>query len=315
MPTIMVLAGVNGAGKSSLLGTMLREQGGDWFNPDSVADELKQIGVDSSKANADAWEVGKNRLLRAIVDGEDYAFETTLGGNTIPGLLREATEDHEVIIWFCGLESAELHVERVARRVAGGGHHVSADLIRVRYERSRENLISLMGGLTTLRVYDNSACMDEVGSSLKLLLNLHKGVIATPASREELHRTPDWAMPIVQRALQLYPPVWLKLSVLSSASSLTLGECKRPIATSPQTGTRKGVATPVERSTPSPKSRIGASHRKVRPRTLIQTERLRKEAFCFLLLATQGVALPFFQHVAEKRALLDCVIEGYVGVR
>ena len=196
MPRITVLAGVNGAGKSSLLGTMLREQGADWFNPDSVADELKQIGVDSSKANADAWELGKNRLLRAIVDGEDYAFETTLGGNTIPGLLREATEDHEVAIWFCGLESAELHVERVARRVAGGGHHVSADLIRVRYERSRENLISLMEGLTTLRVYDNSACMDEEGSSLKLLLNLHKGAIATPASQEALRETPEWAMPM-----------------------------------------------------------------------------------------------------------------------
>ncbi len=215
MPTILVLAGVNGAGKSSLLGTMLREQGADWFNPDAVADELKQIGVDSGKANADAWEVGKNRLLRAIVDGEDYAFETTLGGNTIPALLREATEDHDVTIWFCGLESAELHVERVARRVAGGGHHVSADLIRVRYERSRENLISLMDRLTTLRVYDNSACMDEEGSALKLLLNLHRGAIATPASREALRETPEWAMPIVQRALQLYPPVWLELSVRS----------------------------------------------------------------------------------------------------
>ena len=315
MPKITVLAGVNGAGKSSLLGTMLREQGGDWFNPDSVADELKQIGVDSNMANADAWEVGKNRLLHAMAEGEDYAFETTLGGNTIPALLREASEGHDVTIWFCGLESAELHAERVARRVAGGGHHVSTDLIRVRYERSRENLISLMDALTTLRVYDNSACMDEEGSSLKLLLNLHKGSIATPESREALRETPEWAMPIVQHALQLYPPVWLELSVPSGAWSLTLRRYKRPIATSPQTGTRKGVATPVERSTPSPKSRIGASHRKVRPRTLIQTERLRKEAFCFMGLATQGVALPFFQHVAEKRALLDGIIQRDVSVR
>lgn len=248
MPTIMVLAGVNGAGKSSLLGTMLREQGGDWFNPDSVADELKQIGVDSSRANADAWEVGKNRLLRAIVDGEDYAFETTLGGNTIPALLREATEDHDVAIWFCGLESAELHVERVARRVAGGGHHVSADLIRVRYERSRENLISLMDALTTLRVYDNSACMDEEGSSLKLLLNLHKGAIATPASREELRETPEWAMPIVQHALQLYPPVWLELSMLS-----LLWRCFAP----------KGQAENFDSNRTPPKGGVllsGASH-------------------------------------------------------
>lgn len=43
-PQIVVLAGVNGAGKSSLLGHLLTDSGTDWFNPDAFAREaMKQI--------------------------------------------------------------------------------------------------------------------------------------------------------------------------------------------------------------------------------------------------------------------------------
>lgn len=215
MPTITVLAGVNGAGKSSLLGGILHERGKDWFNPDAYALRLVQLGHDQDAANSAAWAMGKARLVHAIEKARDHAFETTLGGSTLTALLRKAMATHDVAVWFCGLESAELHIERVAQRVAAGGHHVGSDLIRVRYDRSRENLISLMDGLAALRVYDNSACTEDGARSLKLVLNLYEGIIAFPASSEDLHGTPEWAMPIVQHALQLYPPVWLELSVLS----------------------------------------------------------------------------------------------------
>ena len=36
-PCILVLAGVNGAGKSSVGGALLAEHGLAWFNPDSYA--------------------------------------------------------------------------------------------------------------------------------------------------------------------------------------------------------------------------------------------------------------------------------------
>ena len=40
-PFIFALAGVNGAGKSSVGGTILREHGLDWFNPDTFARWVK----------------------------------------------------------------------------------------------------------------------------------------------------------------------------------------------------------------------------------------------------------------------------------
>ncbi|KAG0774937.1 hypothetical protein G6F21_014039 [Rhizopus arrhizus] len=100
MGRILVLAGVHGAGKSSLLGTWLEAEGLSWFTPDSFPRRLVEAGWPLPEANAEAWQEGTRRLRQAMADGTDFAFETTLGGNTIPRLLREACERHHVAI--CG---------------------------------------------------------------------------------------------------------------------------------------------------------------------------------------------------------------------
>lgn len=209
MPTILVLAGVNGAGKSSLLGTYLQEDGLSWFNPDSFTRELEATGCSHDAANEKAWHEGKDRLVRAVANFEDYAFETTLGANTIPRLLREAMDTHDVIVWFCGLSNVDLHIARVAQRVAQGGHDIPEHKIRERYDRSRQNLIELMDGLVKLYVYDNSAPMEDGVSEPQLVLELENGSILHPANLDELSMVPDWSTPIIERAIQLYPPAWL----------------------------------------------------------------------------------------------------------
>lgn len=204
----MVLAGVNGAGKSSLLGAILREDGANWFNPDSFTQALVEAGWPPDEANAEAWQEGVRRLREAIANGADYAFETTLGARTIPQLLREACNLHEVTVWFCGLESAELHIERVAARVAAGGHHIAEDKIRGRYDSSRANLIALMPYLATLRVYDNSRPPDADGRVEPLLvLDMDREGIGYPVRPEDLAQTPQWAKAIVMAALDVHPPV------------------------------------------------------------------------------------------------------------
>ncbi len=145
-------------------------------------------------------------LERAIRERSDFIFETTLGGNTIPRLLREASKNgSEVSVWYVGLESPELHIERVAARVSRGGHPIPEETIRKRYEQSRLNLIHLLPHLTELRVYDNSSHADpEAGSAPhpRLLLHLKKGKILVP-TLEELPKTSAWAKPIVMAAFGL----------------------------------------------------------------------------------------------------------------
>ncbi|MCS4233050.1 hypothetical protein [Stenotrophomonas sp. BIGb0135] len=205
MGRILVLAGVNGAGKSSLLGTLLEAQGLSWYNPDAFTRALVQAGWVEAEANAMAWHEGTRRLRQAMADGSDFAFESTLGGNTIPRLLGEACASHEVAIWFCGLDSVDLHVERVAARVSRGGHDIPQDKIRARYDASRENLIDLLPSLAELHVYDNSAPLDEQGrADPRPLLQLDRDGLHYPVSVAELLHTPDWAKPIVMRAMELH---------------------------------------------------------------------------------------------------------------
>src|SRR3954470_8685297 len=89
---ITVLAGVNGAGKSSIGGAYLRAQGAEYYNPDEVARAARAAspGLGQRDANGFAWREGKRRLETAIAEGSAFTFETTLGGETITQSLVDA---------------------------------------------------------------------------------------------------------------------------------------------------------------------------------------------------------------------------------
>ncbi|HEX3071648.1 MAG TPA: ZTL protein [Thermoanaerobaculia bacterium] len=206
-PKILVLSGVNGAGKSSLGGKIIRERGIDYFNPDEAARRIGAAkGCSADEANALAWEEGRRQLESAINGRFSHAFESTLGGNTIPGLLIDASRAGiDVIVWFVGLSSPERHIARVRARVAAGGHDIPEEMIRKRWDTSRRNLIALLPHLTGLRVYDNSNERSPAHGSIpepRLLLHWRLGKIVAPRAREML-LTPEWAKPIVAAALKL----------------------------------------------------------------------------------------------------------------
>jgi predicted ABC-type ATPase len=205
-PRIYVLAGVNGAGKSSIGGAMLRAAGADYFNPDEAAAALIEAnrGLDKTNANAAAWRQGKRLLERAIRERLDFAFETTLGGSTMTRLLADAApQGIEVRIWYVGLAGPDEHIARVAHRVRRGGHDIPETVIRRRWRHSRQNLIQLLPALTELRVYDNSTDADPAAGANpqpKLVMHLVDRDVVGPS---DLSATPQWAKPIVAAALKM----------------------------------------------------------------------------------------------------------------
>src|SRR5260221_1182027 len=125
-PRLHVLAGVNGAGKSSIGGASLRSFGGEYYNPDEAARALMAAhpALSQVEANGAAWHQGRRLLERAIAEPLDYAFETTLGANTIPRLLAAAaSQGYEVRIWDVGIARRDLHNRRVRSRVPLGCPH------------------------------------------------------------------------------------------------------------------------------------------------------------------------------------------------
>src|SRR2546430_8391119 len=128
VPHIYVLAGTNGAGKSSLMGAMLLQQGVEYFDPDHAAQRvfLANPGISQLEANTAAWHEGKRLLERAISEKLDFAFETTLGGKTIANLLDKAlSEGIEVRIWYVGLDSVERHIDRKSTRLNSSHSQIS----------------------------------------------------------------------------------------------------------------------------------------------------------------------------------------------
>ena len=205
-PEIYVLAGTNGAGKSSVIGAMILKQGATYFNPDSATKRILAAnpGVTVDDANGAAWNEG-TRLLQRAIDGRlDFAFETTLGGRTITEMLRSAmSAGFEVRVWYVGLNSPELHVARVRARVARGGHDIPTERILERYDRSRYNLIRILPKLTELRVYDNSEEGDPSSGGLpkpKLILQMVRKRIVEIV---DLSIAPEWTKPILAAAIGL----------------------------------------------------------------------------------------------------------------
>jgi predicted ABC-type ATPase len=204
-PRVYVLAGTNGAGKSSIAGAMLLRQRVEYFNPDEAARRILAAnpGISQTQANSAAWHEGTRLLERAIAERLDFAFETTLGGHTITDLLeRAASRGIEVRIWYVGLNSPELHIARVRSRVEKGGHDILEPRIRERYDTSRLNLIRLLPSLSELWVYDNSEEADPdagVAPEPKLLLHIRRGAIV---GAPDLRLTPEWAKAIVAAAMK-----------------------------------------------------------------------------------------------------------------
>ena len=204
-PCIYVIAGTNGAGKSSIAGAVFREHGVAVFDPDAAARRIaaRLPGLGPSEVNSAAWQQGRRLLERAIAERLSFAFETTLGGTTMTGLLEDAlAAGLEVRVWYVGLDSPERHLARVRARVARGGHDIPEAMVRRRFHTSRLHLVRLLPRLTELRVYDNSAEADPAAGAApepRLLLHTRGGRIVASCPLAE---TPAWAKPILAAAVK-----------------------------------------------------------------------------------------------------------------
>lgn len=108
---------------------------------------------------------------------------------------------------FCGLESPELHLERVAIRVSHQGHDIPENKVRERWNASRLNLVRLLPHLSRLQVWDNSQTV-EAGHDIPdpmLVLEIdeqHRVVVPDLRDVEAQAAVPAWAQPILEAAIQ-----------------------------------------------------------------------------------------------------------------
>jgi predicted ABC-type ATPase len=203
---IFVAAGTNGAGKSAIAGEYLTRAGGAYFNPDLFALRLIEGGFVPARANALSWKFGFEALRAAIDRDEDFAFETTLGGSSIVSELhRAADRGLSVHLFYVGLASVDLHLERVRARVRRGGHDIPEAKVRERYPRSIANLIGLIGVASQIHVFDNSGDSVDGSPRAQLVFRMRGRKIVEPTLAVLMRTAPDWAKPVVAAAMKVRP--------------------------------------------------------------------------------------------------------------
>lgn len=157
-PHVIVIAGPNGSGKTSMAPSLLRGALGvdEFVNTDAIALGLSAFRPE--RATLAAGKVMLRRLRELAGERADFAFESTLAGRTYaPWLASLGRSGYHVHILYLWLSSPELAVARVAARVRLGGHDVPEEDIRRRYRTGLRNFFRLYRPLATdWQVLDNS---------------------------------------------------------------------------------------------------------------------------------------------------------------
>jgi len=144
MPTMYVISGCNGAGKTTASYTILSEmlQCRDFVNSDEIARGISPF--DLSHAAIDAGRVMLKRIKELTDTKEDFAFETTLAVRSYASLIEKTKKKgYEIMLVYFWLNSPDLAVERVQNRVIAGGHSIPENVIRRRYWSGMRNLFNI----------------------------------------------------------------------------------------------------------------------------------------------------------------------------
>ncbi|MGY0551674.1 hypothetical protein ACW17M_00555 [Vreelandella sp. 2A-K22] len=176
MPTCWIVAGPNGAGKTTFALHYLPQVAkcARFINADLIAAGLSPLAPERELLSAS--RIFLKEIEDAIIEGEDFAFETTLSGRGYLSLIKRLIgEGWRVELVYLALPSPEMSRLRVAERVSHGGHNIPLKDIQRRFPRSLNNLLVLYApSVTRARCFMNAGgapapVFEQVGAEHQVL--------------------------------------------------------------------------------------------------------------------------------------------------
>ena len=173
MKTYTIIGGVNGVGKSSLTGVLIRKNS-----------DLGHI-IDTDRLNADFGgdriKGGKEAIRiidECIADGLSFTQETTLSGvRTLKTIKRTLEAGYYVKLCYIGVSSCEESLIRIQNRVRKGGHNIPADDVKRRYEKRFSDLAAVLPYCNEAEFWDNENGFRQVGEYKNGTLIIYDGSI------------------------------------------------------------------------------------------------------------------------------------------
>jgi predicted ABC-type ATPase len=153
---LWLLAGANGAGKSTFYRLYLKPRGIPFVNADLIAREMAPGNPEAASYKA---AMVAERLRSDLLNrGVSFCFETVFSHvSKIDFIAHAKTLGYEVILVYIHLENPELNEARVNQRVTEGGHNVPPEKIFSRIPRTMKNISTILPLVDSARLLDNSS--------------------------------------------------------------------------------------------------------------------------------------------------------------
>lgn len=194
LPTLCVVAGPNGSGKTSTTVQLLANEwseGSLYINPDNIAQE--QFGDwNSPEAVLKAARYATDLRYKCLNEKRDFVFETVFSSDEKLDFLRKAHESGFFIrFFFVCTSNPKINVSRITKRYLEGGHEVPISKIISRYFKSLENACEAIEFVDRAYIYDNSV-EDQLP---QLLFRMTEGKVF----KQYTDDIPEWAIPLMNK--------------------------------------------------------------------------------------------------------------------
>ena len=184
---LWLLAGGNGAGKSTFYRTRLKPLGLPFVNADEIAKEL--YADDPEGHSYSAAKVAEEMRNDLLIKGRNFCFETVFSHpSKVDFIARAKALRYQIVLVFIHLDNPALNKARVSQRVVEGGHNVPDDKVETRIPRTLQHIRTAVPLCDEVHLLDNSSAENP----FQRVAKIHQGVVV-----EAVAPLPEWAQAIV----------------------------------------------------------------------------------------------------------------------